>query len=209
MWQCQSVTNLPPRCHSNDSPVHNKHTERGKKQMAQTTQAFASSHVSFAVIFRINNTLSHWLARAPITTALVAAIRRSKLSWLRAFESQTRHFLLFQHLIKKKNYCRRTRWVFKISHVEVSAALKWHEIIVYNYQHHRHSRVTGISGTQLCVISVAPAGVDMNHCRHLKCLLQLVHFPKQIKCSDWARSISRRQPLDHRMSTVKIEQINS
>lgn len=40
-------------------------------------------------------------------------------------------FPFFSISLEKKNDCRRTRWVFKISHVEVSAALKWHEITVY------------------------------------------------------------------------------
>ncbi len=127
---------------------------------------------AFSVIFRINDTWSQGMAAAPITTTLVAAIRRTTLSWLHGFESPTRHFPRFQHLIIKKNYCRRTRWVFKISHVEVSAALKWHEITVCNYQHSRHSQMSlGVFGTQLRVISVAPAGVDMNHCHRLECLL--------------------------------------
>ena len=103
MWQCQSATNLPPKCHSNDSAVHNKHIEQGKKQMAQIKQALLPvMSAAFSVIFRINDNLSQRMAAAPITTALVAAITRTTLSWLHGFESQTRHLPLSQHLIRKK-----------------------------------------------------------------------------------------------------------
>lgn len=41
MWRCQAETELPPptKCQGGDSAVHNKHIERGKKQMAGIKQA--------------------------------------------------------------------------------------------------------------------------------------------------------------------------
>lgn len=81
MRQCQSVTKLPPKCHSNDSAVHSKHNERGKKQMAQTKQPLLTvMSAALSVIFIINDNLSRGMAAAPITTVLVAAIRQITLS---------------------------------------------------------------------------------------------------------------------------------
>lgn len=57
--------------------------------------------VAFSVIFRMNDNSSQGLAATPITTVLVAAVRQTILSWLHGFESQTCHFPLFQHLIRK------------------------------------------------------------------------------------------------------------
>lgn len=65
-----------PKCHSNDSAVHNKHFERSKKQMAQVHQALLPvTAVAFSLIFRINDNLLQGKAAAPITTVLLAAIR--------------------------------------------------------------------------------------------------------------------------------------
>ena len=91
--------------------------------------------------FRMNDDLSHGIPAAPITTALVASIRRSTLWWLHGFESRTRHFP--QHLIREKMIAEEPCWVFKISSVlSLRLPWRWHEITVYNYQHSRHSQMS-------------------------------------------------------------------
>lgn len=121
------------------------------------------------------------------------------------------HFSLpvFSTSLAKNISQRKPAEFSEISSVDISAPLKWHQITVYNYLRCRHSGVSlGICGTQLRVISEAPAGVDTNRWHRLPRSVYYSLSAVANKSSAFFLSEMRFQgekALNGRMSTVKIK----